>query len=563
MRVHLELVDPRAANRVTLSRVAPIRDIERGRSCFQQRQWEEAFEALRRAGSNGPLAREDIDRLVWSAALIGNDDAFLAALERLHQVCVAAEDPRLAARAAFWLGFRLLSLSAPGRATGWLARAQRHLDGAGERCAERGYLLLPVIIRHLGAAENDAAAAVAHEAAAIGELCKDVDLVALTRNLEGRALLRQGRLEPGLALLDEVMIATTSGELSPMVTGIVYCNVIATCGQIYALDRAREWTAALASWCDAQPQLVTFTGECLVHRCEIMQLRGAWPQALEELRKICEHLDKAADQEVHGDAFYQRAELLRLRAELADAETAYRLASRNGREPQPGLALLRLAQGRHADAVRAIDRVLATTSVRWRRASLLPAFIEIMLAAGKLGKALAACDELGEIARVIGTEILSAMAAHARGAIRLADGDAKGAVEPLRHAFAVWHRVEAPYLAARIRVLLSRAFRALGDVDGADLELENARQAFAQLGAAPDLAALDNPAPRSPDHHGLSSRELEVLRLVASGKTNRAIARDLFVSERTIDRHVSNVFSKIDVSTRAAATAFAYENGLV
>lgn len=538
-------------------------DLDRGRAYYGQGRWADAVEALLRAQRAAPLERDDLERLVWSAALIDNDDEFLRALELLHQACADGGDPRGAARAAFWLGFRLLLLGKSGRATGWLARAQRHIEGHGDDCAERGYLLLPAIFRHFAQGDAAAAEAVALEAAGIGERCGDADLVAIARNLQGRALLRQGEVGAGLGLLDEVMLAVTSGELSPMVTGIVYCNVLTTCQEVYAFDRAREWTAALATWCERQPQLVAFTGNCLVHRSEIMQLGGDWPGALEELRQVCEHGCEDEDPDVFADACYQQGELFRLQGELARAEAAYELAHRNGRDPQPGLALLRLAQGRQVEAVNAIERVVQSTTPIWQRARMLPAFVEIMLAAGALDRARAAVDELATIAGDFGTEVLGAMAAHARGSLRLAEGEPRDAIEPLRRAFDVWRRVGAPYIAARIRVLLAAAYRALGDGDGAELELDAARQVFEQLGAEPDLAALAPTAqPAETPPHGLSRRELEVLRLVASGRTNKAIAAELCVSERTVDRHVSNIFSKIDVPSRAAATAFAYRHNL-
>lgn len=539
-------------------------EVERGRAHYEQRRWADAFEALLRAQQAAPLGRDDLERLAWSAGLVGDDDEFLRALERLYQARVDAGEARPAARAAFWLGFRLLMLGQSGRGRGWLSRARRLVDEEGQDCAERGYLLLPAIFGHFADGDAAAAEAEAVEAAGIGERCGDADLVAMARNLRGRALLRRGRVDAGLALLDEVMVAVTSGELSPMVTGIVYCNVIATCQEVYAFDRAREWTAALAAWCERQPQLVTFTGNCLVHRSEIMQLGGDWPGALEEVRQVCERVCADQDADVFADACYQQGELFRLRGELDRAEAAYALAGRNGRDPQPGLALLRLAQGRRSEAVNAIERVLQTTTPVWQRARMLPACVEIMLSAGDLDAARAAADELAAVAGEFGTEVLAAMAADARGATRLADGDPKGAIEPLRRAFDVWRRVGAPYIAARIRVRLATAFRALGDDDGAALELEAARAVFEELGAAPELAALEAAGePAQAPTHGLSRRELQVLRLVASGRTNKAIAAELCVSERTIDRHVSNILAKIDVPSRAAATAFAYRHQLV
>ncbi len=553
-------------------------ELGRARAAYAARAWGDALAAFRRADDGTALELDDLERLAWSAALTGDDDGFLGALERLYRACLDAGEPARAARAAFWLGFRLSSIGDGSRATGWLARSGRLVERAGEPCAERGYLLLPTVFRHLGAADNAAAEEVANEAARIGERCRDGDLVALARHLEGRALMRQGRTEEGLALLDEVMLAVTAGELSPIVTGIVYCNVLLVCQQMYALDRARQWTAALASWCDENAQLVTFTGHCLVHRAELLQLGGAWEDALEEVRQICERLETFGDPDAFGDACYQRAELHRLRGEFEDAERAYRAASDKGRDPQPGLALLRVRQGEHEAGIASLRRALSTTPVEWARARLLPAFVEIAVACGALDEARAASRELDAIAKHFGTEILGAIADHARGTISVADANHRDAIEPLRNAFAVWNRVGAPYIAARIRATLSRAYLGLGDRDGADLERAAARKVFEEFGAAPDLVALDpsaapttavapapswRPATAPARAHRLSPRELEVLRLIATGKTNKAIGRQLFVSERTIDRHVSNIFTKIGVASRAAATAYAYDNALV
>ncbi len=540
--------------------------LEQGRASFDRRAWGQAFDAFTLSEGESPLARDDLERLAWSAALRGQDQAFLGALERLHQACLEAGERRRAARAAFWIGFYLTMFGAAS-ATGWVARASRLLDDEGSPCVERGYVLLPGALRQLAAEENLAARRLASEAALIGERCADRDLVALARNLEGRALVRQGELEAGLSMLDEVMVAVISDELSPLVSGIVYCGVILCCQQIYALDRAREWTAALARWCGEQPELVTFTGLCLVHRVEILQLGGAWADASEEVRQICDRYTQA-DPEVFGDACYQQAELLRLRGEFAAAEDAYRRANDNGREPQPGLALLRLAQGQREAALSAMRRLLTTTTASWQRARFLPAFVEIALSNAALDEARAAARELHEIGCEFGSEILGAMAAHAHGAVLVAAGDPAAAVEPLRHSFGVWQKVGAPYIAARIRVLLGNALDGLGDSEGATLERAAARKVFEELGASTDLGLLgsdpaEKAAPPRASPHRLSKRELEVLRLLATGKTNKLIAQELFVSERTIDHHVSHIFTKIGVGSRAAATAFAYENSLV
>lgn len=537
--------------------------IVRGRRHYESARWADAFEALRDAQRRGRLECADLKRLAWSAALIGDDDAFLDALENLYLACMGAGDARQAAWAAFWLGFRLFALGAPGRASGWLARAERQLEAEPDDCLERGYLLVPGIYGHLANDRNAEAQALAEQTGAIAARHQDTDLATIARNLQGRALLRRGECKHGLAALDEVMVTVVSGQLSPVVRGLVYCNVIATCHQFCALDRAREWTAALAEWCDRQPQLLTFTGNCHVHRSQIMQLAGDWCAALEEVRRIDREEKPGPDPEISGEACYQEGELHRLRGEFEAAETAYHEANRLGRDPQPGLALMRMAQGHAEEAVRAIARALGTTWPAWRRAQLLPAFVEITLAAGELEEARTATAELGRIAAAFDTGVLVALASQALGALRLAEARPAEAVAPLRRALSTWQRVGAPYLGARIRVLIGHAYRELGDAAGAALEEDAARQIFEELGAGPDLRAITLGAdPDAANRHGLSRRELQVLRLVATGRTNKAIAAKLCLSERTVDRHVSSILSKLGVTSRSAATAFAYEHGL-
>jgi DNA-binding CsgD family transcriptional regulator len=429
---------------------------------------------------------------------------------------------------------------------------------------EAGYLLLPTGQRHFVAGDFESAVAIAERAAAIGDRFGDRDLAVFARNWQGHALVQKGEVEAGLALLDEAMLAAAAGELSPIVTGLIYCSVIATCQRIYALDRAREWTSALAGWCAEQPQIVSFSGRCLVHRAEIMQLNGAWRDALEEARRAIQRHAVRLDPQATAAAFYQEAEVHRLQGEFAAAEDAYRNASQAGQEPQPGLALLRLAQGRKDVAASGIRSALGATTDRLQRARLLPAYVEIMLATGDLEEARAGCRELEATAADFGTEVLGAIAAHAKGALHLADGEAETALAPLRQAFRVWQQVGAPYLAARLRVLIGYACRAVGDEEGAGLELGAARSVFEELGAASDLAELEGSARTAPPSvGGLTARELQVLRLVATGKTNKAIANDLSLSEKTVDRHVSNIFVKLDVPSRAAATAYAYEHKLI
>jgi DNA-binding CsgD family transcriptional regulator len=538
--------------------------LDQARRSYGERAWEKAFEAFSRADQESTLGAEDLERLALAAYLIGRDDDYLVTLERAYNAHLDAGQCARAARCAFWLGFRLLMRGEMGRATGWFARGQRSLERDARECAERGYLLLPVVEQRFESGDYEAAYATAAEAAAIGERCGDPDLVACARHQQGRVRVQQAQVQAGLALLDETMIMVTAGELSPLVTGLMYCSVIAACQQVYALDRTREWTAALTTWCEGQPDMVAFAGVCQVHRAEIMQLQGAWSDAIEEARRACAR-SHGNDRRAAAAALYQQAEVHRLKGEFAAAEEAYRGASELGLEPQPGLALLRLAQGRPEAAATAIRRVASTTANRLKRMGLLPAYVEIMLAVGDVEKARDACRELEDIARSFDTGVPDAIAAQARGAVELAEGAAPAALGSLRRAFELWQRIQAPYAAARVRVLIGLACRALDDEDGAGLELDAARSTFERLGAMPDLARIDAPTNSAPASatHGLTPRELEVLRLIAAGETNKAIAGRLSRSEKTVDRHVSNILAKLDVPSRAAATAFAYRHKLM
>jgi DNA-binding CsgD family transcriptional regulator len=535
-----------------------------GRKHYQQRVWLDAYLALSLADREIPLGAEDLERLAMAAYLTGRDEEYLCALERAHNAHIDAGQCARAIRCAFWLGFRLLMRNETGRATGWLARAQRLLERDARECPEKGYLLLPAVEQRLESGDFEAAYAMAADAAAIGERCEDPDLIACARHQQGRIRLQQGKVKIGLALLDETMLMVTSGQLSPLVTGLMYCSVIDACQRVYAIDRSREWTAALAQWCEGQPDMVAFAGVCQVHRAEIMQFRGAWPEAIEAARRACARA-QGANQRAAAAGFYQQAEVHRLRGEFAAAEQAYRAASQLGLEPQPGLALLRLVQGRPDVAATAIRRIAGTTVDGLKRMSLLPAYVEIMLAVGEVQDARSACRELEDIAASFDTGVPAAIAAYACGAVELAGGDAQAALGWLRRAFEVWQRIEAPYAAARVRVLIGLACRALGDEDGAALEIDAAKSVFERLGAKPDLVRIESlmKRPSSSGAHGLTPRELQVLRLLAGGETNKAIAGKLSVSEKTIDRHVSNIFTKLDVPSRSAATAFAYQHKLV
>jgi len=486
--------------------------------------------------------------------MLGRDDEYVGCLEQAHHAYGDRGEWLRAARSAFWIGINL-SQRGEGRSAGWFGRSERFVERAGSECVEQGYVLLIRMSEHEAAGDVDAALAAGADAAAIGERFGDADLFALAAQDRGILLIGHGRVAEGLRLLDEAMVAVTAGELSPIVNGFVYCGVITGCQAAYEPRRAREWTAALTRWCDQQPDLVSFTGTCLVHRAEILQLHGDWRAALDEARRARERCEAAANAAVAAQALYRQGELHRLRGDFEAAEAAYRDASRGGYEPQPGLALLRLARGDAETAAAAIRRLLDETSGPVRRAGLLPAAVEILLAAGDLDAAGEAHEELAALAQ---GGLLGALTDHARGAVELAAGDPRAALGPLRRAARAWLDLDAPYEVARTRVLVSEACRALGDGDTAALELDAAREEFERLGAAPDLARL-----QPDDTHGLTARELQVLRLVAIGRSNREIAAALVISEHTVARHVQNLFAKLGVSSRAAAGAFAFTHGLV
>lgn len=538
--------------------------LEQGREAFERRAWAAARDALLAAHDVDSLEPVDLQRLATAAYLVGDGDLFLRSLEEAHHANLERDALAPAVRAAFWIGFSLADLGEMARASGWFGRARRLLDRLETESAEHGYMLLPEGQRQLGEGDHEGCIGTALEAQRLGERFAEDDLLTLALHMRGRAVLREGRVEEGLALLDQAMVGVISDELSPQVTGIIYCSVISACREVYAHRRAQEWTGALSTWCARQPDMVAYTGECRVYRAEILQRRGAWRDAIEEAHLAAERFFDEPGSSAAGGALYQKAEAHRLLGELAAADEAYRAASRHGREPQPGLALLRMAQGETAVAAAAMRRALSEATDRHRRAHLLGAHVEVMIAAGDLDEAEQACRELAEIAEAWGVGVLSAMVEQSRGAIELASARASVALPRLRTAWHAWQKLDVPYEAARTRALLGRACRALGDEDGARLELEAARAELEALGAAHDVARLDDLAGRPPSReaHGLTPRERQVLAQLATGRTNRAIAKALFISEKTVARHVANIFRKLGLSSRAAATAYAYEHDL-
>ena len=301
--------------------------LERARESYERRSWSAAYHDLLRADQTAPLEIEDLERLATSSWLIGRDLDFERFHERLYRAHVDAGDFARAARCAFWLGLSLLFRGQVGQSNAWVARAQRLVEG--RECVERGYLLLLIATQQLREGLADTAHATAADATAIGERFGDADLIASARHVQGRTRIRQGDVAAGLGLLDETMLAVLAGELSPIMTGLMYCSLIEACREVHALSRAREWTFALSKWCEEQSEMVSFSRTCLVHRSEILQFQGAWPDAMEEACRACECSERA-DLKPPAAALYQQGEIHRLRGEFAKAEEAYAAASRWG-----------------------------------------------------------------------------------------------------------------------------------------------------------------------------------------------------------------------------------------
>jgi class 3 adenylate cyclase/DNA-binding CsgD family transcriptional regulator len=532
--------------------------LERGKDAVRRHAWPEAFELLCRADAGGSLSGENLEFLSDAADSVGRDEDGRAARERAYDTHLEAGEPRRAARVAWRLFYDYARMGKQAIAGGWLGRAKRLLEGQ-EECPEQGLLLLVEAEAAHGAGNLAAAAEKAERAAAWGRRFGDRDLEALGTQAFGRVLIDGADISEGLARLDEAMLAAVRGELGPDTTGWVYCSVIAACHQLGDLQRAAEWTAALNRWCEEKPFSV-YPGLCRVHRSQILGLGGAWSQAEDEARRACE-----AGPEAAGLGFYEIGEIRRRLGDLEGAEDAFRRADALGREPQPGLAMLNLAQGRVEAAAAAIRRALSEEGNRLARAKLLPAQVQIALANGDRQAAQAAADELDQIADEYGSSGLRGAALSARGRVLLAQQDAAAASRSLRQALMQWQQLHVPYEVATTRLLLGLACREAGDEQAAASSFQAAAAMFEELGATVDArrtADLLAGKGGEPVPGGLTKREVEVLCLVAAGKSNKEIAAELYLSPRTVAHHLDSIFTRLGVSSRSAATAYAYEHGL-
>ena len=517
---------------------------------------QETFDSLTALDAAGALGPGDLESLGEAAWWLGRMPECTSARERAVAAYLGADQPRGAALVALRLFYTSSIRGDEAIAAGWLRRAARLLDREPEG-VEHGQLHLAEARVARSRGDQDGELGHAREAIDIGSRFGDPDLVALGQYIEGRLLVKQGSVHDGMAILDEAMLAAVQGELGPMATGQVYCNVIAACQELGDVRRAAEWTDALSSWCASQPESV-FPGLCRVHRAEVMHLRGEWSEAQLEAQQACGDLLDVMPS-FAAEAFYEVGEVCRRAGELGEAEAAFRRASDLGREPQPGLALVRLAQGKVDAASAALRSVLAQESAPLQRAKLLPAQAEIAIVACDLDTAAVAVEELERIAQGFSSAALAAVSAGARGSLELARGEAQTALPSLRRAWKLWEELDCPFEAAEARQMLGRACLALGDEDGAELAIGGAQAVFERLGAK-RTAELRG---ASAQPGGLTAREIEVLRLVAAGNSNKQIAEELYLSVKTVARHLENIYFKLGVSSRTAATALAYRDGLL
>ncbi|GAA4084400.1 helix-turn-helix transcriptional regulator [Streptomyces shaanxiensis] len=547
--------------------------LRRARDAAAREAWAEAYGLL---GGLDPgwLTPDDCAAYADAAWWTSRVDESIVQRMRAYSGYAAQGAARQAGHMAWLLCYEHQLAGRTALAAGWLRRARRHLRGEPE-CVEQCYLAWMDAEDAQARGAFDEAMAAARRMAGIARRCGSPDLLAMSAQAQAGVLVSRGRIRDGLDLLDDAMCSAMAGELSSFFTGWTYCLGLQQAMACVDLERAAEWTDAAMRWCASMPDENNYRGLCRVHRVEVLELRGNWTEALTEAERTCAEL-LPYERRMAAEAVYLIGQILRRRGELAAAEESYDRTHELGRDPQPGLALLRLSQGKADASATALRLALASGSDEPQRGGLercrlLAAQVEVSLALGRTAEARAAAEELRSLAgdwqRRCGSEatLLHASASAACGAVAFAARDLDRALLLLRRALTLWLELRVPYEAAQVRMTLAAADRAAGDGEGARMELRAAEQAFRQLGAVPDArraaALLADVRRRQPS--GLTEREIQVLRLVAAGRTNRAVAAELVISEHTVARHLNNIFAKLDVSSRAAATAYAYRHGLV
>jgi ATP/maltotriose-dependent transcriptional regulator MalT len=523
--------------------------------------WPRARDLLDKIATTTPLAEaERLDALGEALWWLGRIDECIDARVRAHALFGQHGSPTRAGQAAIWLYEHHCFLGRPAMAGGWLRRARRSLEGDKDS-VEWGNLLLREAEQLHGTGDLGAAIDNSTKALALARKLTSTDLEAEALQTTGRILIDDGKHQEGIAHLDEAMLLAVEGRLGPYATGKVHCSVIGACEDVGDLHRAAEWTQAASRWAAHHPFAV-FPGLCRVKRAEVLQRKGDWPQAEREARLACAEL-ASVNVASAAAAWIEVGEIRRRIGDLDGAEEAFGHAEELCCPPTAGLALLRLAQGRPAEAARIIDDALAAgTNSPLTRVRLLPAKVQVSVAAGRLDDAADAADELERLADRYDSDAFAASAALSKGRLQLAAGH-PSACATLRRAVEQWRQLEVPYEAATAQLLLGEASRVTGDRDASDTALRSAIATFDRLGAAYDARHARELRDSHTMPAGLTEREAEVLRLVAKGHTNKDIARTLRLSDKTIARHISNIFTKTGATTRSAATAFAFETGIV
>lgn len=556
---------------------AGIGVLESARKAAEACRWRDAYEVLTRVDQDAALEPGDLELLSTAAFLTGHEDESRQASMRAYQIWVNSGEKRRAAVHAVRIGLDKLDTAEIAEASGclpaslsgcsaWVAQASALLDGE-EECVEHGYLLVPVAFEHLAAGDDlealEESVRVAQQAVEIGRRFGDPELIALAGMILGRTLIRSRREPDGMSVLEESVSIAAAGEVSAPIAGTVLTSAVKAAEVQWDLPRFDRFVRVLADWCELQQGMVQFRARSMTHEATLNRVRGTWATALELAEEATDPVVSDYDQVALADAMYEQGEVLRLRGELGAAEDAYRRVSQAGSDPQPGLALLRLLEGDTDAAAAAVARSLAETSAPLEKVELLAAQVEILVAAGDLEGVESAVWDLEEIAATRDIPFLDATTRQAKGSFLLAKGEGLSALKLLREASRVWRHLEVPYEEARARALMARSCQMLGDEDTMVLEGKVAVRTFTELGAGRDLIDAQRIIERgSEETHGLTSRELEVLRLVARGLTNRDIAEQLVVAVRTVDSHVGNVFTKLGVTNRAAATAYAHRHEL-
>lgn len=498
----------------------------------------------------------------WADELIESLDA----RRQAYRLAAAADDHPLAGRVAWRLFYEHFLVGEDSVAHGWLARCRHHATTAGDGALEAWLAIAEGDIA-LRRGDVEHGLELAADALAVGRAAADADVTAMALQVTGRARIEAGDRRQGLGDLDEAMVAVINDELDPLFTGWIFCNVIATCYSLGDLRRATEWSDAAMRWCSALRDGRLYRGLCRVYAAELACLRGEWEAAEAGAAQAIDEL-MTHDARYAGEAVYLRGDLLRLRGRGDEAEAAFTEAHRLGRVPQPGLALLRLAEGRTSEAGAAIRSAVASgPGAPLPRARLLGAALDIFLRQGRLEDADRVVDELGSL-RDSDAPFFEAFHAAAVGRLAAARGEVGEGLRHLRLACETLRGLGFRYDMACGQLELAILAADSGDNDTARMEFAAALAGFESLGAHQDAeraraAASSLPSDHASDSGPLTERELDVLRLVGTGMTNRQIARDLNVSHHTVGRHLSNIFIKLGVRSRAAATASAIQLGLV